>query len=42
MVSMVLAHRLVLRPEAELRGQTTQAVLEALLAETPLDLGTVH
>jgi MoxR-like ATPase len=42
MVPMVLAHRLVLRPEAELRGQTTRAVLETLLAETPLDLGTVH
>ncbi len=42
MVPMVLAHRLVLRPEAELRGQTTRVVLETLLAETPLDLGTVH
>jgi MoxR-like ATPase len=42
LVPMVLAHRLVLRPEAELRGQTTRAVLETLLAETPLDLGTVH
>ncbi len=42
LVPIVLAHRLVLRPEAELRGQTTGAVLETLLAETPLDLGTVH
>jgi MoxR-like ATPase len=42
LVPIVLAHRLVLQPEAELRGQTTRAVLETLLAETPLDLGTVH
>ena len=42
MAPIVLTHRLVLRPEAELRGQTTRAVLDALLAETPLDLGTIH
>ncbi len=41
MAPIVLSHRLVLRPEAELRGRTTRAVLEELLGETPLDLGTV-
>jgi MoxR-like ATPase len=41
MAPAVLSHRLVLRPEAELRGRTTRAVLEELLAATPLDLGTV-
>jgi MoxR-like ATPase len=41
MAPAVLAHRLVLRPEAELRGRTTRAVMEELLAETPLDLGSV-
>jgi MoxR-like ATPase len=41
MAPIVLSHRLVLRPEAELRGRTTRAVMEELLAETPLDLGSV-
>jgi len=34
----VLEHRLVLRPESELRGQTTAAVIDALLEATPLQL----
>jgi MoxR-like ATPase len=41
MAPAVLSHRLVLRPEAELRGRTTLAVMEELLAETPLDLGSI-
>jgi MoxR-like ATPase len=41
MVVAVLAHRMVLKPEAELRGRTAQSVLEELLAETPLDLGSI-
>jgi MoxR-like ATPase len=41
MVPAVLCHRMVLRPEAELRGRTTRAVVGELLAETPLDLGSV-
>jgi MoxR-like ATPase len=41
MAPIVLSHRLVLRPEAELRGRTTPAVMGELLAETPLDLGSV-
>jgi MoxR-like ATPase len=41
MVMAVLAHRMVLKPEAELRGRTAQSVLEELLTETPLDLGSI-
>jgi MoxR-like ATPase len=37
----VIAHRLIIRPEAELRGRTTPAVLADILKETPLDLGSV-
>ncbi|KAB8146081.1 AAA domain-containing protein [Chloroflexia bacterium SDU3-3] len=35
----VLRHRLLLRPESALRGRTAAAVLDAVVAETPLDLG---
>jgi MoxR-like ATPase len=35
----VLIHRLLLRPESELRGRTARAVVEDLLAQTPLNLG---
>ena len=41
MAPIVLPHRLVMRPEAELRGRTARAVMDEILAETPLDLGTV-
>ena len=41
LVPIVLAHRMVLRPEAELRGRTARAVLDEILKETPLDLGAV-
>jgi MoxR-like ATPase len=41
MTPYVLAHRLMLRSEAELRGRTVDGVLEELLAETPLDLGKI-
>jgi MoxR-like ATPase len=41
MTPYVLSHRLMLRPEAELRGRTVHTVLEELLAETPLDLGKI-
>jgi MoxR-like ATPase len=33
----VIQHRLVLNPEAELRGQTTQSVLKEILENTPLN-----
>ena len=42
LVPLTLAHRLILKPEAELRGSTAQTVLEDILQKTPLDLGTVN
>jgi MoxR-like ATPase len=40
MAPMVLPHRLVLRPESELRGRTAGAVLSDILARTAVDLGS--
>ena len=34
-----LAHRLIVKPEAELRNRTSQAVLDDIIANTPLDIG---
>ncbi len=42
LVPLTLAHRLILKPEAELRGRTAQLVLEDVVAKTPLDLGGVN
>jgi len=39
---LTLAHRLIPRPEAELRGRTARLILEDVLEKTPLDLGGVH
>jgi hypothetical protein len=33
-----LAHRLVAKPEAELRGRTAGVILNELLNQTPLDI----
>lgn len=41
LVPLTLAHRLILKPEAELRGRTAHSILEDVLEKTPLDLGTV-
>ena len=41
LVPLNLAHRLILTPEAELRGRTAQLILEGVLEKTPLDLGEV-
>jgi MoxR-like ATPase len=41
LVPLTLAHRLILTPEAALRGRTADAVLEDILDNTPLDLGSV-
>ncbi len=38
LVPFVLAHRLVVRPEAELRGRTAKAVLADVLEQVPLKL----
>lgn len=42
LVPLTLAHRLILKPEAELRGHTAYTVLEDVLENTPLDLGNVN
>jgi MoxR-like ATPase len=39
LVPYTMLHRLILRPEAELRGRTTAAVLDDVLRNTPLELG---
>jgi MoxR-like ATPase len=39
LVPLTLAHRLILKPEAELRGHTAQTILGDVLEKTPLDLG---
>jgi len=39
---LTLAHRLIPRPEAELRGRSARLILEDLLEKTPLNLGGVH
>jgi MoxR-like ATPase len=40
LVPLTLAHRLILKPEAELRGRTALTILEDILQRTPLDLGS--
>ncbi len=42
LASSALAHRLIARPEAELRGRTAKMILEDVLQNTPLDLGSVE
>ncbi len=42
LVPLTLAHRLILTPDAELRGRTAQLILESVLEKTPLDLGEVN
>jgi MoxR-like ATPase len=39
LVFATLSHRLILKPEAELRGRTSRMVLEGVLKSTSLDLG---
>jgi MoxR-like ATPase len=41
LVPLTLAHRLILKPEAELRGRTALVILEDVLEKTPLDLGSL-
>ncbi len=38
---LTLAHRLIVRPESQLRGRTAQTILEDVLAQTELDVGTL-
>jgi MoxR-like ATPase len=42
LVFATLSHRLILKPEAELRGRTSRMVLEDVLRSTSLDLGGVQ
>lgn len=42
LVPLTLAHRLILNPDAELRGRTPASILEDILAKTPLDLGSAN
>ena len=41
LVPVTLAHRLIVKPEAELRARTANSILDDILKETPLDLGEV-
>jgi MoxR-like ATPase len=38
---VTLSHRLIVKPDAELRGHTAKGILEDVLQNTPLDLGRV-
>jgi MoxR-like ATPase len=42
LVPLTLAHRVILTPEAELRGRTARTILEDILKKTPLELGGVE
>ena len=42
LVPLTLGHRLLLKPEAELRGRTARSILEDILQNTPLDLGNLN
>ena len=42
LVPLTLAHRLILRPEAELRGRTAYTILDDVLEKTALDLGDLN
>jgi MoxR-like ATPase len=42
LVFVTLPHRLILKPEAELRGRNAKMVLEDVLQSTSLDLGSVE
>jgi MoxR-like ATPase len=37
-----LAHRLIIKPEAELRGQTAKLILRDIIERTPLDIGQLR
>ena len=41
LVPITLPHRLIMKPEAALRGKTVESILNGILEETPLDLGKV-
>jgi MoxR-like ATPase len=42
LVPLTLAHRLIVRPESQLRGRTAQAILAEILERTELDIGELR
>jgi MoxR-like ATPase len=42
LVPISLAHRLIINPEAELRGRTANNILKEILENTPLNLGSIE
>jgi MoxR-like ATPase len=42
LVPVSLAHRLILNPEAELRGRTANNILNEIIENTPLNLGSIE
>jgi len=41
LVPLTLAHRLIVKPESQLRGRTAEAILVEILEHTELDIGEV-
>lgn len=39
LVPLILTHRLIISPEAELRGRTPQGIVQDILDKTPLEIG---
>jgi len=42
LVPLTLSHRLILKPDSQLRGRTAQRVLEEILRDTELDIGELE
>jgi len=42
LVPLTLVHRLILKPESQLRGRTAQAILNEILEQTALDIGELE
>jgi MoxR-like ATPase len=42
LVPSVLIHRLIVKPEAELRGRTANSILEEIVGQVPLDIGELE
>jgi MoxR-like ATPase len=39
LVPLTLTHRLILKPESQLRGRTAERILDEILSDTALDIG---
>jgi MoxR-like ATPase len=39
LVAPILAHRLMIKPESELRGKTTKSIIKEIVESTQLELG---